>query len=376
MKGKALDERLWRVVPGAARPPARLAARSVQLWFASGGPQYGAAIAFYTMFALAPLLVLAIWLAGFFFGEEAARGHIVAQIESLVGTTAARGIEALVESAWREPVGNLAGVLAIGTLLLGASGVFAQLRHALNAMGQIREVPSPVGAYLRARLVAFALVLGFGFLSIATLLASATLAALGKWLSLSFPAAAGLLALADVAVSAIVITLGFAALLRWLPDRPASRRAVWTGAVTGALMFALGKHLIGLYLGRASVASSYGAAGSFVVVMMWMYYSAQILLFGASLGRAIDERRGLAPGRGREIGAGAWGAAGVTAPGAAPLPERRDPEVGAGGVGAEVGGDVEPHASGGPAQPASPPPSSGAKVLPFSAALRSRRNAR
>lgn len=341
MKDKALEERLWRLLPAAAHPSVRLVLRAAQQWVARGGPQYGAAIAFYTMFALAPLLVLAIWLVGLVFGVEAARGQLVARIESMVGPVAAQGIEALIESAWRQPGGSVAGLLALATLLVGASSVFAQLRRALNAMGQgpgEEGATSAVGAFLRGRLVAFALVLGFGGLSLALLILSAALAALGAWLPARLPGLPALLALSDLLVSTGIMTLGFAALLRWLPDLPASRHAVWVGAFASALLFAIGKSLIGLYLGRASIASTYGAAGSFVVVMMWMYYSAQILLFGASLGRAIDERLGQAPGAGRMSQPGADGERGPAA-----------------------GGRTM-------AQPAS-----GAKVLPFAPAARSRR---
>jgi membrane protein len=155
----------------------------------------------------------------------------------------------------------------------------------------VAPLPGRLGALVRARLIAFALVLGFGFLAIATLLLSAGMAALAAYFSDRFSGLAGLFALVDVAVSSVVLVVAFAGLLRWLPDVPPSRRAVWAGAACSALLFALGKHLIGLYLARASVASSYGAAGSFVVLMLWVYYSAQILLYGAALAAAVDERR-------------------------------------------------------------------------------------
>lgn len=356
MKDHPLEDGLARALPVPLRPSARLAVLAARLWVSEGGPLYGAAIAFYTMFALAPLLVLAIWIAGLVFGAEAARGGIGAQIETLVGPTAARGIEALVASAWREPGGGIAGLLALLALLLGASGVFVQLRHALNAMmGGASALPSPVTGFVRARLVAFVLVLGFGILAIGSLLASAALAAFGAWLSARLPWLSAALALADVALSTLVIAAGFAALLRWLPDAPPSWRAIRVGAFAAALLFSLGKHGIGLYLGRAGIASGYGAAGSFVVVMLWMYYSAQILLYGASLGRVLDAQ----------------------APGAGTVPREPIPLHGEGGPDACPARGASPAQDGGglrfPHGSATP---GGAKVLPFVPAARSRRGRR
>ena len=271
-------------------PAPPLLRAAVTRWLDDGGPQLGAAIAFYTMFALAPLLVIAIAIAGAVFGAEAARGQIVGQIQHLVGTEAARGIEALIQSAWKHPHGGLAGVLGVITLLVGATGVFTELKRALNAIGRVKPATaSVIGAFVRTRLIAFALVLGFGFLAIASLLLSASLAALGEYLQALSLGAETLFALLDTGVSTIVLSVAFAALLRWLPDAPPSWRAAWTGALCSALLFSVGKHLIGLYLARTSVASSYGAAGSFVVIMLWVYYSSQILLFGAALGATLDD---------------------------------------------------------------------------------------
>jgi len=287
-----IGPRLWQRLLHARWQPLRVGALATSRWLDEGGPQLGASIAFYTMFAVAPLLVVAIAIAGAVFGPEAARGQIVQEIDGLVGSAAARGIEAMVESAWLHPHGVVAAVLGVITLLLGASGVFGALRRALNAIGRVAPLPAVFGTLLRARLIAFALVLGFGFLAVASLLVSAAIAALGAYLSDRMPGLAELFALLDVAISTAVLVVAFAALLRWLPDAPPSRHAVWTGAACSALLFAIGKHLIGLYLARASVASSYGAAGSFVVVMLWVYYSAQILLFGAAVAATLDARDG------------------------------------------------------------------------------------
>ena len=269
--------------------PLRLLVDAGRRWSEHGGPQLGAAIAFYTMFAVAPLLVVVIAVAGAVFGPEAARGQVVAQIQGLVGVDAAKSIQAMIESAWLHPHGAFAATLGVLTLLVGASGVFTQLRRALNTIGHVAPLPSFIGALVRARVMAFALVLGFGFLAIASLMLSAGVAALGAYLSRRFDGVSELFALLDVALSTAVLVVAFAALLRWLPDVPPSRHAVWCGAGCSALLFAIGKHLIGLYLARASVASSYGAAGSFVVVMLWVYYSAQILLYGGALAAAVDD---------------------------------------------------------------------------------------
>lgn len=261
---------------------------AVKLWIAEEGAQLGAAIAFYSMFAMAPLLVIAIALAGAIFGVDAARGQIVGEIEGLVGREAAKGIEGMIAAAWREDNSGVAGLIAVGTLLVGASGVFAQLRTALNRMGRVETTASVIGAFVRARLMAFALVLGFGFLLIVSLVASAVLAAVSGYLQQLYPLLASLIGVFDVLLSALLLSTAFAAFLRWLPDRPPRWHSVAVGAVTSALLFAVGKHLIGLYLGRVSVTSSFGAAGSFAVIMLWVYYSTQILLLGAAVAWTLE----------------------------------------------------------------------------------------
>lgn len=282
---------LWRLTPRALHEPLHVLIGGTVRWIDVSGPQLGASIAFYTVFALAPLLVITIAIAGAVFGPEAARGQIVGQIEGMVGATAAQAIEGMVETAWREPGGAFAALAGVGTLLLGASGVFVELRRTLNLIGRIEPEPSALSAFLRVRLTAFALLLGCGFLAIASLVLSAALAAVTAWLSARYAPLKLMASLFDLGVSTAVLGVAFAALVRWLPDRPPSRSGVWISAVAAAILFSLGKYAIGLYLGRTSVASSYGAAGSFVVLMLWIYYSSQILLFGAALGRIHDERR-------------------------------------------------------------------------------------
>jgi membrane protein len=281
----------WRQLPSPVRRTLRWLLASAQRWVDAAGPQLGASIAFYTVFSMAPLLVIAIAIAGAVFGQDAARGQVVAQIQGLVGPQAAQAIQAMIEAAWREPGGGVAAVMAVGTLLAGATGVFAELQRALNAIGHIRPKRSGVHAMLRVRLTAFALLLGFGFLLIVSLLVSAILAGVLAALSARYPALAVLARVSELGLSFMVLSVAFGAILRWLPDEAPSRRAVIISATFSAGLFVVGKTFIGMYLGRASVASSYGAAGSFVVVMLWVYYSSQILLFGAAVGREWDARR-------------------------------------------------------------------------------------
>jgi len=250
-------------------------------WFEHDGPQLGAAVAFYSIFALAPVLVVTIAVAGAVFGADAARGHIVNEIAGLVGTPAARNIEAMIASAWHGGGTGTAAAIGLVTLLIAATGVFTELRRALNVMFAVRAYPFALRGAVHARVMAFALLLGFGFLLIVSLILSAALAAASQIFAARYPLATGALAIADMTTSVLVIALAFAVILRWLPDRPPSWRAVVVAAVTGAVLFSVGKHLVSLYLVSAGVATSYGAAGSFVVVILWVYYSTQVLLIGA-----------------------------------------------------------------------------------------------
>lgn len=265
------------------RRAGRVAIQSARLWLAQGGPELGAATAFYSMFALAPLLVVAIAVAGMVFGPEAARGQVVQEIRGLVGDSAAAGIEQMIEAAWKSDRSGWAALIGVATLLVGASGVFNELRNAINRIGQVEKPKSALGAFVRARLMAFALVLAFGFLLVASLALSAVLAALGAYVGDLFPGLGPLMRALDLVFSTAVLTVAFAAFLRWLPDERPGWRAAWTGALVSALLFAIGKHFIGLYLGRASVTSGFGAAGSLAVVLLWVYYSAQILMAGAAV---------------------------------------------------------------------------------------------
>jgi membrane protein len=257
------------------------------------GAQLGAALAFYSILSLAPLLVLAIALAGFIFGEEAARGELATQIESTVGTEGAKAIESMLENAHQPATGSLAAVFGIVMLLVGASGVFGQLQSAMNSIWEVTpRQESGVWAFVRTHFLSFTLVLGTGFLLLISLVLSAVIAGASSHLSGIWPHLEPLWHLANAFVSFLVVMLLFAMIFKFLPDTNVAWRDVWIGAAITAVLFTLGKFLIGLYLGKSSVGSAYGAAGSLVVLLIWIYYSAQILFFGAELTQVYAKRHG------------------------------------------------------------------------------------
>jgi membrane protein len=242
----------------------------------------GAALAFYTLFSIAPLLLIVISLAGLVFGEQAARGEIMAQLAGLMGAQSASTVESMLGSLNRPGAGLLGTLVGLGALLLGATSVFAELQ---NAMDRIWRPPArPLGglwALLRARLLSLGLVLGIGFLLMVSLIVSAGLAALGKWWGPWFADIAFMANALNFGVSFLLIASMFAMIYKWIPRMKVAWRDVWVGAALTALLFTVGKSLIGLYIGRSGVASPFGAAASLVVLLLWIYYSAQIFLLGA-----------------------------------------------------------------------------------------------
>ena len=253
----------------------------------------GAALAFYTLFAIAPLFVIVLAIAGLWFGEEAARRELFSQVSGLVGRAGGEAIQALVSSARQPGAGPWATAFAVATLFVGATGVFVQLQDALNAIWGVRRVPGRgLRDFIRDRLLSFALIVGIGFLLLVSLVLSAGLSALDKFMVSLLPAQATLWQGINFVISFGVITLLFAMIFKVLPDVKIAWRDVWTGALLTALLFNLGKYLLGLYLGRSSVTSAYGAAGSLVVVLLWVYYSAQILFFGAKFTQIYSNRHG------------------------------------------------------------------------------------
>lgn len=259
---------------------------SVMEWFAQRGGSKGAAVAFYTLFSMAPILVLAIGIAGAVFGPQAARGEIFAQLNSLVGPSGAEAIQMLVANAHSPDVGFAPTLIAMGALLIGATTVFAELKDSLD---QIWHVPmARQGGWtdvLRVRLLSFGLVLVLAFLLLVSLIVSAGLAVLERYWGGFWKESAFILQPLSGLISFMVIAALFAVIYKMLPQIKLSWRDVAIGALGTAALFSLGKYLIGVYLGNSGVASGYGAAGSLVVLLLWVYYSAQIFFLGASFTR-------------------------------------------------------------------------------------------
>jgi membrane protein len=260
----------------------QLTRQAAAAWQEDHASSMGAALSYYTLFSIAPLLLIVISLAGLFFGEAAARGEIMQQLEGLRGADGARAVAALLKSVNRPAAGILATAAGILTLLIGATGVFAELQ---NDLDRIWRAPAAQGGGLwrlvRTRLHAFGIVLGFAFLLIVSLVVSAAIAAIGKFWSGMLLGWTVVAQVVDFGVDLALMTVLFAMIYKIMPRVRIAWRDVWIGAAVTALLFAIGKFLIGLYLGRSSVASVFGAAGSLVLVMVWVYYSAQIFLFGA-----------------------------------------------------------------------------------------------
>ena len=262
-------------------------------WSADKAPRLGAALSYYTVFSLVPLLVLTISIAGLVFGTEAAQQAIMTQIESLVGPQSAAAIKQMLQIAQKPSSGALASAIAVVTLLLGASGVFAQLQDALNTVWGVEpKAGRGLWGTIKDRLFSLMAVLGTGFLLLVSLVLSAALAAFGKMFQGRLPGHEGLLHLADLAISFGVITLLFAMMFKLLPDAKIAWRDVWIGAGLTSVLFTVGKFAIGMYLGKADVGSAYGAAGSLVILLVWVYYSSQILLYGAEFTSVYANRYG------------------------------------------------------------------------------------
>ncbi|HEX5688735.1 MAG TPA: YihY/virulence factor BrkB family protein [Roseiflexaceae bacterium] len=263
-------------------------------WNEDKAPRLAAALSYYALFAIAPLLVIVIAIAGFFFGREAASGAIVGQIQGLVGEQSAQTIQEMVANAAANPSGGIiATVIGIVTLLFGALGVFGQLQDALNTIWEVQPKPNRGWLeMLKDRLAPFTMVLGIAFLLLTSLVISAALSALGKFFGGVFPGYALLGQIINFIISFAVITLLFAMMYKYLPDVKIAWSDVWIGAAFTALLFTIGRLLIGIYLGRSSTASTYGAAGSLVIVLLWVYYSAQILFMGAEFTQVYAKKYG------------------------------------------------------------------------------------
>jgi membrane protein len=280
---------------GGNRPRAggilRLFQSAVQAWWDDDALRLGASLAYYTLFAIAPILLVATAVAGLAFGAEAVRGEIVGQLDQLIGTEGARAVQSLLEGASQRRTGILATVFGSITFVVAATGAFLELQSALNTIWRVTPTPGiSVTAFLLARARSFGLVVAIGFLLMVSLAVTAALAALNGWLARYAPSAALLWTGVSVLVSLLVTTGLFALLFRFLPDTHIRWRDVTTGALVTAVLFTIGQQLIGLYLGQSSMSSSYGAAGSVMILLLWVYYSCQILLLGAEFTRVFAQR--------------------------------------------------------------------------------------
>jgi membrane protein len=261
-------------------------------WYEDRAQRIGAALAYYTIFALAPGLVIVMALAGLMLGPGA-ESQIIGQFHELIGEQGATAIEATIRSARKETLGATGTALALVPLVFGLWGLFGELQDGLNTIWGVTPKPGRrMRDILKERFWSFAMVVGIGFVLLVSLVLSAWLAAVGTYVGSLLPApAAGLEAL-NFVISFVVITGSFALIFKLLPDVRIAWRDVWLGAAVTSLFFTVGKFLIGLYLGKSAVASAYGAAGSLVIIVVWVYYSAQILLFGAEFTKVWTKRRG------------------------------------------------------------------------------------
>lgn len=253
----------------------------------------GAALAYFTVFSLSPLLILVIVLSSVGFGHAAASGHLVSEIRGLIGIEGANFVQSLITNAYNSDSNILVTIFSFVMLLLGSTAVFVQLRDSLNTIWRVQQKPvGTVLAFLRGRLVSFAMILGIGFLLLVSLVLSAILAAMGTYLSTLLAVFAGLVSLLDFLLSFAGITVMFALMFKFVPAATVKWRDACVGAAVTSLLFTVGKLVIGLYLGNGAIGSSFGAARSLVVIMLWAYYSSQIVLFGAEFTRLFALRFG------------------------------------------------------------------------------------
>jgi membrane protein len=264
-------------------------------WSAHNVPRFGAALAYYSIFAIAPLLIIAIAVGGLIFGESAARSGLQGELSDTLGAPVAKAMQDILKSSNENPgEGVTATIFGFIVLLIGAGGVFAQLRDALNVIFKAPPEPSTgIWQTLRTQFFSVAMVLGSGFLLLVSLIINTVLSALGKWMSDSLPGSTYLWQVVNNVVSFAVVAGLFALIYRYVPNTRMKWRSVWIGAIVTAGLFTLGKFVLGWYLGRAGTTSSYGAAASLVVILIWVYYASQIMLYGAAFTRVhSDQMRG------------------------------------------------------------------------------------
>lgn len=262
-------------------------------WNEDKAPRLGAALAYYTVFSIAPLLVVVISIAGLVFGEEAVRGEISREIGRIVGSQAAQFIEAMLEGARKPTASIIATAVGIVTLILGAMGVFGQLQDALNTIWEVRPKPGlTLLQTVKARLTPFVMLIGVSFLLLTSLLATAAIAALGNWMSSVLPLPEFVMQAVNLVIGFGIITVMFAMMFKILPDVEIQWHDVWIGAAVTAFLFLIGQLGLSWYVGKTAAESTYGAAGSLVAVLLWVYWTSQIFFFGAEFTQVYASRFG------------------------------------------------------------------------------------
>jgi membrane protein len=284
-------------VPSSLRGVWHLLRDTVEGFIDDDALSRGASIAYYTLFSLAPILLIVVALAGLAFGRDAARGALVDQLSGLMGGKSAEALQAMIESASDPKTGMTASLIGILAALITLTGAFGEVQSALNAIWKAKSRRSTLSRLMRARLASLGLVVTSGFLLTVSLVVSAALAALSNYLKAVFPAGEFALQVADIVISGTLLTGMFAAIYKVLPDTPIAWRDVAIGALVTTGLFEGGKYVIALYIGKSNVASSYGAAGALIILLLWIFYSAQIFLLGAEFTRAFARRYGTHVGR-------------------------------------------------------------------------------
>lgn len=271
----------------------RLLTETWKEWNDDKASRLAAALSYYTIFSLAPLLIITIAIAGAVFGDEAARGEIVRQIQGLVGKDGAEVIQTALQNAQKPDRRNIASIISIGVLLFGASNVFAQIQDALNTIWEVQPKPGrSIVQILRKRFLSFAMVGGVGFLLLVSLIVNTVLAAMVNYFSGLVPGFDLLWQVGNYIISFAVITLLFALIYKVMPDAKIAWNDVWIGSAITSLLFVIGKSILGVYLGNGSFGSAYGAAGSLIVVLAWINYAAQIIFFGAEFTQVYARKYG------------------------------------------------------------------------------------
>ena len=260
-----------------------LVKRAVAAWIDDYAPSMGAALSYYTIFSLAPLLLIVIAIAGLFFGADAVRGEIFGQLRGLMGDDAARAVEGILASVSKPSEGIAASVIGVVVLLIGATAVFGELQDALDRIWRapVRDKANGPWGFVQTRLLSFGMIFGIAFLLMVSLVLGAVMAALGKWWGGVFGGWAMLAQIANTLVGFVLTAVVFAMIYKYMPRVRVRWDDVWLGALVTSVLFTVGKFLIGIYIGKSGVASGFGAAGSLVIILIWVYYSAQIFLIGA-----------------------------------------------------------------------------------------------